>query len=102
MCIETRYYDDEKVVAKLHKGFAYPHLDGDLSKCNIYIESINSHPEMKVRPTAESPQEYDYESLEEWFEENFIEIEIDDVAPLVLTLESGEWVDITKFIFSKC
>lgn len=100
MYIETRFYDDGKAMAKLHKGFGYPKLEGDPTKCNFYLESINPHPGMKVAKSQylqddSGDNEYDYESLEEWIEEMFIEL--DDVVPVLLALDSGEWVDITKY-----
>lgn len=100
MYIETRFYDNGKAMAKLHKGFAYPKLDGDPSKCDFYLETINPHPGHKVAKSkycnnSQVEDDYDFESLEEWIEEMMIEL--DDIVPLVIALESGDWVDITKY-----
>lgn len=92
MYIETRFYDNGKAEAKLHKGFSYPQLT--LSEnCDTYIESIGNSDK---RVKTEHDNSSDYESLEAWIEE--LEIELDDVVPLVIDLESGKWVDITAYV----
>lgn len=90
MYIETRYYDNGKVEAKLHKGFAYPELEESQGKFDRYVESIG-----KSKVQTEFDNTSDYESLEEWMKE--LEIELDDIVPLVLNLESGDWVDISAY-----
>lgn len=90
MYIETRYYDNGKVMAILHKGFAYPQLE-ESDAFDRYVESIGNS---KVQ--ADHDNTSDYESLEDWIEE--LEIEIDDIAPLVVDLESGKEVDITNYV----
>lgn len=100
MYIETRFFDNGKAMAKLHKGFAYPKLDADPDKCDFYLETINPHPGEKVQPSeycqdSQTDEDYDFESLEEWIEEMCIEL--DDVVPLLFALNTGEWVDITRY-----
>jgi len=92
MYIETRYYDNGKAEAKLHKGFSYPQID--LSNgYDTYVESIgNSNKRVK----AEHDNSSDYETLEDWIED--LEIELDDIVPLVVNLESGKWVNIAAYI----
>ncbi len=34
--------------------------------------------------------------LDDWINDN-LEIELDDIVPLVLDLDSGKWVDITAY-----
>jgi hypothetical protein len=89
MYIETRYFDTGKVFAKLHKGFAYPHLE-DVDCCDRYVESIG-----KSTVQTDFDDRCDYESLESWLEE--LEIELDDVVPLLLDLEQGLLVEITAY-----
>lgn len=99
MYIETRFFDNGKAMAKLHKGFAYPKLDANPDKCDFYLESINPHPNMKVAKSKHlqdgSTSSYDFESLQEWIEEMCVEL--DDITPIVLALDSGGWVDISKY-----
>lgn len=90
MYIETRFYDNGKAEAKLHKGFAYPQLD-EVGNCDRYVESIG-----KSNVQADHDNSSDYESLEEWVKE--LEIELDDIVPLVLDLEAGKFVDISNYI----
>lgn len=90
MYIETRYYDNGKVHAKLHKGFSYPKLE-DSNKFDRYVESIG-----KSNVQADHDNGSDYETLEEWINE--LEIELDDIVSLVLALDSGELVDITEYV----
>lgn len=92
MYIETRYYDNGKVQAKLHKAFSYPILE-DANEFDRYVESIGNSDK---RVQTDHDNSSDYESLEAWIEE--LEIELDDIVQLVLDLESGEWIDITRYV----
>ena len=103
MYIETRFFDDGKAQAKLHKGFAYPKLDADRETCDFYLDTINPHLGEKVQTprcingeTANDSNNYDFDSIEEWIEEMCVEI--DDIVPLLIALDSGEWVDITPYV----
>jgi len=90
MYIETKFYDNGKCYAKLHKGFGYPQLEDD-KRCDRYIESIGKH-----NVQTDYDNTCDYDSLESWIEDNLL-IETDDIIDFVITLESGEWVEITNF-----
>ena len=79
MYIETRYYDNGKAEAKLHKGFSYSKLE--MSDKRVQADFDNSS---------------DYENLEAWIEE--LEIELDDIVQLVIDLDNGNWVDITNYV----
>lgn len=73
MFIETRYFDDGKAQARM----------------------------VDQAPPANESSAYDryvdeYDSVEEWLEE--LEIELDDIIPLVLNLSDGKWVDITAYV----
>ena len=92
MYIETRYYDNGKVHAKLHKGFSYPELE-DSDGFDRYVESIGNSDK---RIQADFDNSSDYETLEGWINE--LEIELDDIVPLVLELDTGNWVDITSYV----
>lgn len=87
MFIETRIFEDETIKAKLHED--YPNLE-NCDKGKVMIESI------EPANGSSSNDEYDYENLEGWIEE--LSVELDDVVPLIVKLNSGEWVDITKYI----
>lgn len=80
MYIETRFYDNGKAEAKLHKGFGYPQIETSDS-FDAYVDSIGDNSS-------------DYESLQIWIEEN-LEIELDDIIQFVIDLDNGNWVDIT-------
>lgn len=90
MYIETRYYDNGKVQAKLHKGFSYPKLE-DANGFDRYVESVR---ESNVQ--ADHDNSSDYETLEEWI--GALEIELDDIVPLVLALDAGNWIDISNYV----
>lgn len=90
MYIETRYYDNGKVQAKLHKSFDYPKIE-EANGFDRYVESIG-----KSNVQADHDNSSDYETLEEWIGE--LEIELDDIVPLVLDLDLGKWVDITDYV----
>jgi|GEM_PF-2377549 len=91
MYLETRYYDNGTARARLHKGFSYPKLE-DVTDCDRYIESIGDSDE---RVIADYGNSSDYTTLEDWIEQ--LTIELDDIVPLVLALDTGEWVDITPY-----
>ena len=92
MYIETRYFDNGKAQAKLHKGFSYPNVE--LSDAyNSYVESIG---DSNKRVQADFDNSSDYENIEAWIDE--LEIELDDIVQLVIDLDSGNWVDITNYI----
>lgn len=93
MYIETRYYDDGKAEARLHKRFGYPI---DLEYSNSYDTYIESIGDSDKRIQVDFDNSSDYESLEAWIEE--LEIELDDIVQLVLDLDSGNWVDITDYV----
>lgn len=82
MYIETRYYDNGFVEARLtnHRPVIDP--DDNTGKYDYYIEEIGE-------------EAADYESLQDWIDE--LEIELDDIVQLVLDLEDGEWVDISNY-----
>jgi len=92
MYIETRFYDNGKAEAKLHKGFSYPKLEMS-DAYDTYVESIGNSDK---RVQADFDNSSDYENLEAWIEE--LEIELDDIVQIVLDLDSGNWVDITNYI----
>lgn len=92
MYIETRYFDNGKAQAKLHKGFSYPNVE--LSDAyDSYVESIG---DSNKRVQADFDNSSDYENLDAWIVE--LEIELDDIVQLVIDLDSGNWVDITNYI----
>ena len=91
MYIETRYYDDGVVKAKLHKAFGYPQIETS-KDFDTYIESIGNS---NKRVQADFDNSSDYISLEDWIEQ--LEIETDDIIPLILDLECGSWVDISVY-----
>lgn len=92
MYIETRYFDNGKAQAKLHKGFSYPNVE--LSDAyDSYVESIG---DSNKRVQADFDNSSDYENIEAWIDE--LEIELDDIVQLVIDLDSGNWVDITNYI----
>ena len=73
MYIESRFYDNGTAKARMHR----------------------------TRPAMKTSDKYDtyldeYNALEEWFD-NMEEVETDDIAPLVLDLEAGKWVDISAY-----
>lgn len=82
MKLETRYYDNGKVYARLFKEVTELSEQFDSDKYDRYVETIGEN--------------CDYESLEEWIEQ--LEIELDDIIPLVLDLDMGKCVDISDFI----
>lgn len=83
MYIETRYYDNGNVEARLTKHRPVTDPDDNTGKYDYYVEEIG-------KGAA------DYESLEDWVAE--LEIELDDIVPLVLDLDAGKWVDITNYV----
>lgn len=89
MYIETRFYDNGKAYAKLHKGFSYPALEED-DCCDRYVESVGNS-----KVLVEYDNGCDYESLDHWIEE--MGIELDDVVGMILSLENGELVDISAY-----
>jgi hypothetical protein len=92
MYIETRYFDNGKAQAKLHKGFSYPNVE--LSDAyDSYVESIG---DSNKRVQVDFDNSSDYENLDAWIVE--LEIELDDIVQLVIDLDSGNWVDITNYI----
>ena len=98
MYIETRINGAGKIIVKLHKGFAYPKLVGDL-KTIICVESINPRPHKNLRISKylneECNNNYDFNSLTEWVNKNFTRVE--DIKPIISELEEGEWVDVSKY-----
>ena len=92
MYVETRYYDNGKAEAMLHKQSSYPNVE--ISKgFDTYVESIG---DSDKRVQSDCDNSSDYDSLEAWIEQ--LEIELDDVVALVLDLDRGEWVDITNYV----
>jgi hypothetical protein len=81
--LETRYYDNGKAYAKLHKDRSKVQDDFNADKCDRYTEEIGKGG--------------DWDSLEEWIEYGLI-IDLDDIVPLVLDLDSGKCVEITPYI----
>ena len=73
MFIETRFYNNGKAQARLHK--ICPVLEAS-DKYDAYID--------------------EYETMEEWLEE-LEGVELDDIVPLVLDLEIGKWVNISAY-----
>jgi len=76
--LETRYYDNGKVFAKLTDE--EPPKEYDSGKYDRYIETIGN--------------DGDYESLGDWIEE--LLIETDDIIPMVIDLESGKTINISQ------
>lgn len=89
MYIETRYHNNGRVEAKLHKGFAYPQLE-DVDTVDRYVESIG-----KSGVQTDHDNSSDYETLQDWIEQ--LKIDLDDTVQLILNLESGNWVDISSY-----
>ncbi|HCC34090.1 MAG TPA: hypothetical protein DEQ02_00025 [Ruminococcaceae bacterium] len=80
--LETRYYDNGSAEARLTRGRPAKESDDNTGKYDFYIEEIG--------------EDADYESLEEWIEQ--LCIELDDIVPIILDLDAGQWVDITPYI----
>ena len=72
MYIEQKYYDSGKAFARLANT-----PGADDAAYDHYVDEIDD--------------------LQEWIEDN-LEIELDDIVPLVLDLDAGKWVDITPYI----
>ncbi|MEG2262124.1 MAG: hypothetical protein RSB98_04670 [Raoultibacter sp.] len=70
MFIEKRIFVDGKTEAKLHDR---------VTKADEYAAYIG-----------------EYDGLEDWIAR--LKIELDDIIPLVLALNTGKWVDITKYM----
>lgn len=82
MYIETRYHDNGNAEARLTKHRPVTDPDDNTGKYDYYVEVIGEGAA-------------DYESIEEWADA--LEIELDDIIPLVLALDAGEWVDISSY-----
>lgn len=80
--LETRFYDSGKAYARLFNVESEVTRELDSDKYDKYVDSVGSGG--------------DYESLEEWIEE--LEIELDDIIPLVLDLDMGKCVDISDYV----
>ena len=78
--LETRYHDNGNVEARLWNNRP---VNDRTDKYDFYVEEIGK-------------DAADYENLEDWLEN--LEIELDDIIPLVIDLASGHWVDITTYI----
>ena len=86
--IETKHHKDGLVLAKLTKAIERPEEEST-NDCEHYILYIKD---------ANQPNELDDEydpTLQEWIEENLV-VEPNDIADLILKLEDGEWIDISK------
>lgn len=83
MYIETRYYDNGSVEARLTKYRPVTDPDDNTGKYDYYVEEIGEGAA-------------DYQTLEEWIEG--LEIELDDIVPLVLALDAGNWIDISNYV----
>lgn len=81
MYVETRYYDNGSIQAKLHKG-SYPEIE--LSEgYDTYVESIG---DSKVQDNSS-----DYKSIQEWLQE----FDVEDYKQVIAELENGNWVALT-------
>lgn len=78
MYLETRFFDSGKATAQLHKTRPVGMNQDDYDH---YIDEIG--------------EGGGYASLEAWIEE--LEIELDDIIPLVIDLEAGKTVDISGY-----
>ena len=81
MFLETRHYNKGDVEARLTHHRPVTDVDDNTGKYDFYVETIG--------------EGGDYKELAEWIE--MLEIELDDVTPLVMDLTYGKWVDITTF-----
>jgi len=79
--LETRHYSDGSVEARLINHNPATDPDDDPGSYLYYVDEIG--------------EGGDHESLEEWIEQ--LCIELDDIVPLVLDLDTGKWVDITEY-----
>jgi len=80
MYIETRFFDNGKVKAKLYKDGAPPDIETETTY-NRYFDIIGN--------------DGDYASIEEWIEEMMIDL--DDIIPFLYALSDGKWVDISAY-----
>jgi hypothetical protein len=76
MFIETKYFDNGKTMARLHKCKSEPK-----------IETSNSYDSYNIEEVGD---------LQEWIEDNLC-IETDDIVDFVISLDCGKWTDMTNF-----
>ncbi len=76
--LETRYYDDGKVYAKLHDD--EPDGQYDSNKYDRYIETIG--------------EGGCYDSIAAYIDDILL-IDLDDIMPMIIEFEAGECIDIT-------
>jgi len=91
MYIETRFYDDGKAMARLHKSFSYPVLDIS-DDYDSYVDSIGNS-DTKVQ--SEFDRGSDYATLEDWVNQLVPSKKRND--SLLIDLETEEWIDITSY-----
>jgi hypothetical protein len=77
MFIETRFFDNGSAEARLSKTRPEPPEGAKQDRFDYYVDEIDD--------------------LGGWIEDN-LEIELDDITDLVLSLDTGGWVSITDYI----
>ncbi len=77
MFIETRFFDDGSAEARLCKTRPAADPGADRDEYAYYVEEADD--------------------LQEWIKDNLY-IELDDIVPLVLALDAGDWVSITDYV----
>lgn len=74
--IETRFYDNEIIKVKFHKGSDYPKIE-ESDEFDSYVDLIENV------------------TLKKWF--NYLKIKTEEMNALIISLEEGKWVDITNY-----